>query len=70
MRAILGTSSLMSLAKQHQAMLILQGTLFGNSAVVLKAIFKNEPKPFFTDVLFFSQRPVCSYCTGSILKHA
>jgi hypothetical protein len=40
------------LAKQHQAMLILQGILFGTFIVVLA----------FTKVLVIAERPVCSFC--------
>jgi hypothetical protein len=52
------------LAKQQQAMLILQGILFVTIAVVLVGSFPKSTKTvFFTEVLDFAERPVGSYRT-------
>jgi hypothetical protein len=51
------------LAKQHQAMLILQGILFSTFAVVFEGNFPKINKTFFYEDLVFSERAVCSYCT-------
>jgi uncharacterized SAM-binding protein YcdF (DUF218 family) len=54
------------LAKQHYAMLLLQGILFDTFVVVLVGNFPRLTKTsFFTKVLVFAERPMGSYCTFS-----